>query len=199
MVYPENPTGAKVQGPCELPIPQILTLPFPLPHPTWAADGRFAHSSRCPSIARRQSWMWMVPQRSNTSRSRPARTCIVLAARIFCAFIGMAKTPSVEVPLSDFFAIGHETGSSVLFGLPYLHQAMLAWGGRSLSVTVIDADTVSPTNCVRQPFGVADIGQNKATVLVNRVNLFHGLQWAAMDEFFQCGHETVRYVLPRFS
>jgi PRTRC genetic system ThiF family protein len=75
-------------------------------------------------------------------------------------------------------------GSSVLFGLPYLHQAMLAWGGRGLSVTVIDADTVSPTNCVRQPFGVADIGQNKATVLVNRVNLFHSLQWTAMDEFF---------------
>jgi PRTRC genetic system ThiF family protein len=75
-------------------------------------------------------------------------------------------------------------GSSVLFGLPYLHQAMLAWGGSGLSVTVIDADTVSPTNCVRQPFGVADIGQNKATVLVNRVNLFHNLQWTAMDEFF---------------
>jgi PRTRC genetic system ThiF family protein len=53
-----------------------------------------------------------------------------------------------------------------------------------LDVTVMDADTVSPTNCVRQPFGAADIGLNKATVLVNRVNLFHQLGWRARDEYF---------------
>ena len=66
-------------------------------------------------------------------------------------------------------------GSAVLFGLPYLHHALVAWGrDAGLSVTVMDGDLVSPTNCVRQPFGAADIGQNKATILVNRVNLFHG-------------------------
>jgi len=27
-------------------------------------------------------------------------------------------------------------------------------------------------NCVRQPFSISDIGQNKATVLINRINLF---------------------------
>ena len=55
-------------------------------------------------------------------------------------------------------------GSAVLFGLPYLHHALIAWGFTDgLQVTVMDADTVSPTNCVRQPFGSADIGQNKAT------------------------------------
>jgi PRTRC genetic system ThiF family protein len=49
---------------------------------------------------------------------------------------------------------------------------------------VVDHDTVSPTNCVRQPFGAADVGLNKATVLVDRVNLFHGLSWEALAEPF---------------
>jgi PRTRC genetic system ThiF family protein len=70
-------------------------------------------------------------------------------------------------------------GSAILNSLPYLHQALVAWGHRGLDVTVIDHDIVSPTNCVRQPFGTADIGLNKATVLINRINLFHGLQWQA--------------------
>lgn len=76
-------------------------------------------------------------------------------------------------------------GSTVLFGLPYLHHALVAWGkADGLDVTVMDADTVSPTNCVRQPFGAADIGQNKATTLVNRVNMFHGFHWKSQEEFF---------------
>jgi PRTRC genetic system ThiF family protein len=75
-------------------------------------------------------------------------------------------------------------GSAVLFGLPYLHQAMIAWGMSGLSVTVLDHDTVSPTNCVRQPFGQAEIGQHKAISLVNRVNLFHGLTWSAIPRRF---------------
>ena len=76
-------------------------------------------------------------------------------------------------------------GSALLFGLPYLHHALIAWGaGDGLDVTVVDGDTVSPTNCVRQPFGAADIGMNKATLLVHRVNLFHGLTWTSVDSFF---------------
>src|SRR5262249_48632022 len=76
-------------------------------------------------------------------------------------------------------------GSAVFFGLPYLHHALVAWGMTGgLEVTVMDADTVSPTNCVRQPFGSADIGQCKATVLVHRVNLFHGLSWRSEEVYF---------------
>ncbi len=38
-------------------------------------------------------------------------------------------------------------GSAVLFGLPYLHHALIAWGNPwGIDVTVMDADTVSPTN-----------------------------------------------------
>ncbi len=62
-------------------------------------------------------------------------------------------------------------------GLPYLDQALRVWGRfAGLEVLLMDADTVSETNCIRQPFSISDIGQNKATVLVNRINLFweHG-------------------------
>jgi PRTRC genetic system ThiF family protein len=77
------------------------------------------------------------------------------------------------------------TGSAILMGLPYLHQAMLVWGHPcGLAVTVMDPDTVTATNCVRQPFATSDIGQNKATVLVNRVNLFWGLSWSAAPSAF---------------
>ena len=45
------------------------------------------------------------------------------------------------------------TGSAVVAGLPYLHQALIAYGhSEGLHVTVMDGDLVSPTNCVRQPF-----------------------------------------------
>jgi PRTRC genetic system ThiF family protein len=77
------------------------------------------------------------------------------------------------------------TGSAFLLNLPYLHQALTAWGHpNGLSVTVMDGDAVSETNCVRQPFAVSDIGQNKATILVNRLNLFWGLNWSAVSSNF---------------
>jgi PRTRC genetic system ThiF family protein len=76
-------------------------------------------------------------------------------------------------------------GSAVLLGLPYLHQAMKVWGhAGGLDVMLLDGDLVSKTNCVRQPFAAADVGLNKATVLINRVNLFWGLRWQAHPEHF---------------
>jgi len=70
-------------------------------------------------------------------------------------------------------------------GLPYLDQAMRVWGHpRGLEVSMMDADVVSQTNCVRQPFSTSDIGQNKATVLINRINLFWGTKWSAVPEHF---------------
>jgi PRTRC genetic system ThiF family protein len=77
------------------------------------------------------------------------------------------------------------TGSAILIGLPYLHQAMQVWGHPyGLHVSIMDADTVSETNCVRQPFSASDIGQNKATVLINRINMFWGTKWSAEPFFF---------------
>jgi PRTRC genetic system ThiF family protein len=81
------------------------------------------------------------------------------------------------------------TGSSVIGGLPYLHQAMLAQGHPyGLRVTVMDGDRISPFNCVRQPFGRAEVGLNKAIVLVNRLNIFWGFNWEAVPESLTENH-----------
>ena len=77
-------------------------------------------------------------------------------------------------------------GSAIVSGLPYLHQALLAFdhpGG--LTVTVIDPDAVTETNCVRQPFCRTEIGLPKAIVLVHRINSFWGLNWQGMQAEIQ--------------
>jgi PRTRC genetic system ThiF family protein len=80
------------------------------------------------------------------------------------------------------------TGSAVIAGLPYLHQSLAAHGHPGgLHVTVVDGDTISPANCVRQPFARSEIGLNKAIVLVNRLNLFWGLKWDAVPAHLRAG------------
>ena len=72
------------------------------------------------------------------------------------------------------------TGSFMLTGLAQLHLAMLALGHpHGLHVIVIDNDEVSAANVARQMFYFSDIGQSKAAVLVNRLNLTFGTQWEA--------------------
>lgn len=74
-------------------------------------------------------------------------------------------------------------GSAITAGLPYLHQALLAYGHpEGLHVTLLDPDVISPTNCVRQPFSQSEIGLYKSVVLANRLNLFWGLDWEGTPE-----------------
>jgi PRTRC genetic system ThiF family protein len=74
-------------------------------------------------------------------------------------------------------------GSAIAAGLPYLHQALLAYGHpEGLHVTLLDPDVISPTNCVRQPFSQSEIGLYKSVVLVNRLNLFWGLDWEGIPD-----------------
>jgi PRTRC genetic system ThiF family protein len=74
-------------------------------------------------------------------------------------------------------------GSAVAAGLPYLHQALLAYGHPAgLHVTLLDPDVISPTNCVRQPLSQSEIGLHKSVVLANRLNLFWGLDWEGIPE-----------------
>ena len=74
-------------------------------------------------------------------------------------------------------------GSAIAAGLPCLHQALLAYGHpEGLRVTLLDPDVISPTNCVRQPFSQSEIGLYKSVVLVNRLNLFWGLDWEGIQE-----------------
>jgi PRTRC genetic system ThiF family protein len=85
--------------------------------------------------------------------------------------------------LSRMLVIGcGGTGSALIGGLPFLDQAVRAMGLSGLSVVVADGETVSPVNCVRQPFSESEIGLYKSTVLVNRLNLFWGLNWGASTQ-----------------
>jgi PRTRC genetic system ThiF family protein len=62
---------------------------------------------------------------------------------------------------------------------------MLVWGHPGgIDVTLMDGDTVSGTNCVRQPFCQADIGHPKAVVQISRLNLFWAMNWHAVPEHF---------------
>ena len=77
------------------------------------------------------------------------------------------------------------SGSAVLLQLPFLEQALRAWGQPGLAVTVMDPDVVSEVNCVRQPFSRVDIGTNKAECLVGRINMFWGFKWKAIPGYFE--------------
>ena len=83
------------------------------------------------------------------------------------------------------------TGAQVAMGLPYLHQALLADGHPyGLRVFLVDGDRISETNCVRQPFARSEIGHYKVVVLINRLNLFWGLDWEAVPHFVQSGQDV---------
>lgn len=64
------------------------------------------------------------------------------------------------------------TGCRALESLLCLHRALVAKGHpHGLEVMVADPDEVSPANVGRQTFYDVDVGANKASVLVNRVNM----------------------------
>ena len=72
------------------------------------------------------------------------------------------------------------TGSQVVKHLAALHTAMVALGHPGgLAVDLIDDDVVSPANVARQAFSPCDVGQAKATVLINRINHAMSLHWRA--------------------
>lgn len=75
-------------------------------------------------------------------------------------------------------------GSQMLSGLARLGIAMKALGHPGLHVVAYDGDAVSPANVGRQLFSPSDVGRNKATVLVHRLNSFFGLDWYAEPEHF---------------
>jgi sulfur-carrier protein adenylyltransferase/sulfurtransferase len=72
------------------------------------------------------------------------------------------------------------TGSQVVTALAQMHYALGKLGHPGgFHVTVIDDDHVSEANIGRQWFFPTDLGQYKADVLVNRVNMTMGTQWTS--------------------
>ncbi|MCQ6958409.1 PRTRC system ThiF family protein [Mucilaginibacter aquariorum] len=74
------------------------------------------------------------------------------------------------------------TGSQFLTALARMNHALIALNHPGLMVRVFDDDTVEPANLGRQLFTSAEIGQNKAVALINRINLFFGTNWKAVPE-----------------
>jgi len=75
------------------------------------------------------------------------------------------------------------TGSQVITALAQMHYALCKLGHPGgFDVTVIDDDKVSDANIGRQWFFPTDLGQYKADVLVNRVNMTMGTQWKSAPE-----------------
>ncbi len=79
------------------------------------------------------------------------------------------------------------TGSQVLSGLARLHLSLVALGHPGFDLEVYDPDTVSVSNVGRQLFAQSDVGLNKAIVLVNRLNMYYGLDWKAIPTKFGPG------------
>ena len=69
------------------------------------------------------------------------------------------------------------TGSQVLSNLSRMNEALVKLGHPGLHVKVFDDDIVTEANIGRQMFSASDIGKNKSTVLVSRINRFFGLNW----------------------
>ncbi|MGN6435972.1 MAG: PRTRC system ThiF family protein [Agriterribacter sp.] len=77
------------------------------------------------------------------------------------------------------------TGSHLLVGLARINMALVGLSHPGLFVRAWDPDVVTETNIGRQLFSPADIYQNKATVLINRINRYYGLEWMAVPNLFQ--------------
>jgi len=87
------------------------------------------------------------------------------------------------------------SGSNCLDALCQLHHGLLAVGHEhGLSVTLYDSDTVDTPNVGRQRFTYCDIGNNKATTLINRYNLAYGLNWMSRPEHFNA--ESLEHRVP---
>lgn len=71
-------------------------------------------------------------------------------------------------------------GAQMLMGLASLDTALRAISSRSLQVTTVDDDIVTEANLGRQPFFRCDLGSSKARTLTERINIAHGLAWAAV-------------------
>jgi PRTRC genetic system ThiF family protein len=87
---------------------------------------------------------------------------------------------SPRSPLKVLVVGAGGNGSKLTVGMKNLHGALLALGHPGIQLTLADGDTVSTSNLVRQSFYPSDVGLNKATVLINRINTSCGLAWEAM-------------------
>lgn len=81
------------------------------------------------------------------------------------------------------------TGSQLCDQLASLERALRELGHPGFRVTVFDPDRVTRASVGRQRFTPADVGGNKALLLVNRIRQFYQVEWEARPE----AHDPVVY------
>lgn len=72
------------------------------------------------------------------------------------------------------------TGSQVLSALARMNYALLKLDHPGVEIFAYDNDVITSANIGRQLFCESDIGLNKATVLISRLNRFFGTSWVDM-------------------
>jgi len=87
--------------------------------------------------------------------------------------------PTHEITVALVGAGG--TGSQALTCLGRLDASLIALGHPGLFVTVYDPDAIMSTNMGRQLFTERDMGLNKASCLVTRINRFFGTDWDSVS------------------
>ncbi len=102
-----------------------------------------------------------------------------------------AKLLSPQHPVTIYLIGCGGTGSQVLNNLGRTHKALVALGHPGFHVTVFDNDVVTSANLGRQLFAESELGLNKATALVTRVNRFYGLQWNAEPRLFDLSKSKI--------
>jgi PRTRC genetic system ThiF family protein len=81
------------------------------------------------------------------------------------------------------------TGSEVLASLARIDYAIRELGHPGLHVTAWDGDVVERPNIGRQAFYPADLGQNKATITIQRINYLYGRDWVAMPRMLDINED----------
>lgn len=93
------------------------------------------------------------------------------------------KNPYHPVTVNVIGAGG--TGSLLIGRLARLNEALKMMDHPGLQVSLYDPDIVEEFNIGRQNFTLSDVGLNKATCLINKVNMAYGLQWESFGVFAQ--------------
>jgi len=71
-------------------------------------------------------------------------------------------------------------GSQVLMQLARINEALKKLGHLGIHVTCFDNDIVTEANLGRQLFSASELGLNKASAIITRINRFFGTSWSAM-------------------
>ena len=134
---------------------------------------------------------------SISTRTSKRKSTPVDAAALFKAaapkFVIPSRTTNFGLVPMNIYLVGcGGTGSHLASNLAaVMSNSDSITGSRIASLTLIDGDTVEPSNCGRQLFSSPDIGRPKAEVLALRYTRAFNLQIAFVNTYFKSGPNQV--------